>query len=334
MTSHRQDLLGQYVRRITLDLVLVPCAFYLAWLIRFDGHPSFQELEILTWYLLPIALIYIIINGAFGIYRHLWAFASFRDIILLSEATSLGTLTLIVFNLALTGYRNCRFSVGGLIVGGLLTLILSTVFKYRRQLIAIFFAAWPRPAHTNPERVLIVGVNETAQQLATQIYLGRSKANYELVGFVDDDPYRNGMSVSGVEILGTTQQLSSLVRDKHIDVIVIARRPADQEQMWRLVSICRETTAQVKVLPDLTQVVDGCYEDPLALQDVSIDDILRSHASDRERRSQPADSGGQGCSGHSALLVQLAQSYAVGKSCASSRGYCWLWTTTKPGCMN
>jgi FlaA1/EpsC-like NDP-sugar epimerase len=272
------DLIKQYIRRLALDLALIPLAFYLAWFIRFDCSPSFQELQTLTWYLLPIAIVYIIINGAFGIYRHLWAFASFRDIILLSEATGLGTLILLVFNLALTGYRNCRFSIGGLIIGGLLTLILSTAFKYRRQLITIFIATWSRSAHTDTERVLIVGVNETAQQLATQIYLKRSKANYELVGFVDDNPYRYGMSVSGVEILGTTQQLPSLVCDKHIDVIIIARRPADQEQMWRLISTCRETVAQVKVLPDLAQVVDGCYQDPLALRDVSIDDLLGRQA--------------------------------------------------------
>ena len=115
MTSHRRDLLGQYARRITLDLVIIPCAFYLAWLIRFDSHPSSRKWSTLTVRLLPIVFVYIVISAAFGIYRHLWAYADFPDIILLSAAIGLGTLVLVVVNFALAGYLNCRFSTGGLI---------------------------------------------------------------------------------------------------------------------------------------------------------------------------------------------------------------------------
>jgi FlaA1/EpsC-like NDP-sugar epimerase/lipopolysaccharide/colanic/teichoic acid biosynthesis glycosyltransferase len=268
------DLLKQYVRRIALDLVLIPFAFSLAWVIRFDCHPLSQELRTLTRYVLPIALIYIFINATFGVYRRLWAYASFRDVILLSKAVGLGTLILVVVNSALAYHYHYRLSTSGLIIGGLLTLTLSTIAKYRRQLTAMLSASWPRPTGPDPERVLIVGVNETAQQLAAQIYLGKSKTNYELVGFVDDDPNSKGMNINGVEILGTQDRVRTLVRDKQIDVIIIAHRPSDREEFRRLISACQETTAQIKVLPNIVDVIEGRYEDPLALQDVSIDDIL------------------------------------------------------------
>jgi FlaA1/EpsC-like NDP-sugar epimerase len=273
MAIYNSDLLKQYMRRIILDLLIIPFAFYLAWFIRFDGHIPEKEWEALTRHILPMVFVYIIVNLVSGIYRRLWAYASFRDVILLCETVGLGTLILVVVNLALTSHHCYRLSTGGLVIGGLLTLMLSTIAKYRRQLIAMFFASRPRRMKSNPERVLIVGVNETAQQLATQVYLGRCAMDYELVGFVDG-PNGKGMSINGVEILGAPDQIPALVRDKQVDVIIIARRPSDRAERWRLISICRETTAQVKVLPDIVEIIEGGYEDPLTLRDVSIGDIL------------------------------------------------------------
>ncbi|RLC91250.1 MAG: polysaccharide biosynthesis protein [Chloroflexi bacterium] len=273
MVIHNSDLLKQYIRRIILDLLIIPFAFYLAWLIRFDGHIPAKEWGALTRHIAPMAFVYITIKLVCGIYRRLWAYASFRDIILLSETVGLGTLILVVVNFALTSHYSYRLSTGGLIIGGLLTLTLSTMAKYRHQLIAMFFAPWLRRMKSNPERVLIVGVNEAAQQLATQIYLRKCEMDYELVGFIDSYNGK-GMNINGVEILGAPDQIPALVRDKQVDVIIIARQPSDREERWQLISTCLETAAQVKVLPDMVEVIEGRYEDPLTLRDVSIDDIL------------------------------------------------------------
>ena len=272
--AYEPGLLMQFARRIALDLVIIPCAFYLAWLIRFDSHVPMKEWSALTARLLPIVFVYIVISAAFGIYRHLWAYADFPDIISLAEAIVLGTLVLVVVNFALTSYYHYRSSTGGLIMGGLLTCVLSATVKYRYQLTTRFFAPWHRRASSDPERMLIVGLNSSAQQLATQIYLGKCKANYELVGFVDDNPDDKGKNLNGVRILGAPEQIPALVRDKQVDVIIIARQPSHREEMWQLISTCLETPAQVKALPDMDQVIQGSYQDPLALRDVSIDDIL------------------------------------------------------------
>lgn len=272
--AYEPGLLKQFARRVALDMVMIPCAFYLACLIRFDCHVPLEEWSALTARMLPIVFVYVVISAAFGIYRHLWAYADFPDIVLLSEAIGLGTLVLMVVNFALTSHSNYRLSTGGLAMGGLLTLVLSATVKYRYQLITRFFAPWPRRASSNPERMLIVGLNGTAQQLAIQIYQGECKANYELVGFVDDDPDDTGKNLNGVKILGVPEQIPALVRDKQIDVIIIARQPPSREEMWQLISTCLKTPAQVKVLPDIDRVIEGCYQDPLALRDVSINDIL------------------------------------------------------------
>jgi FlaA1/EpsC-like NDP-sugar epimerase len=275
MTTVKPELVKRYVRRIAVDLVLIPFAFYLALLIQLDGYLTTQELIVLGRFVLPITSVYILINLAFGVYRRLWTYASFRDVICLVETIGLGTLIVVVINVYVLGrFFDRGLSNGSLVVGGLLTLILSAGVKYRSQLMTILFDSRHPPADSNRERVLIVGVNGIAHQLVSQIRLGQSKSRYELVGFVDGDPDGKGMHVNGMEILGAPDQIPALVSDKQIDVIIIASPPSDREKVWQLISTCQRTPAQVKVLPDIVQVVEGCYEDPLTLRDVSIEDIL------------------------------------------------------------
>jgi FlaA1/EpsC-like NDP-sugar epimerase len=274
MIAFNRRILYQYIRRIAVDLLLTPLAFYLALLIQLDGQLTAQKLEAMSHAVLPITFVYIAINLFFGIYRRIWVYASFRDVILLSETIGLGTLMLVVINVYVLPRYYYGLPTGSLVIGGLLFLILSTMVRYRRQLMAILFASRSQSTGSRRERVLIVGVNETAQQLATQIFLGNRKLNYELVGFVDDDLDDHGMTVNGVEILGAPEHVPKLVHDSQIDVIIIARQLSDREEMWQLISTCQETAAQVKVLPDMAQVIESGYKDPLTLRDVSIDDLL------------------------------------------------------------
>lgn len=274
MDAYGPALLRQYARRILLDLLIVPSAFYLGWLIRFDGRVPAEEWHRLNATLLPICLVYVISNLAFGIYRRLWGYACFRDVILLSEAIGAATLLLIAVSFPLSALYEHPLSAGGLTIGGFLTFVLSASAKYRRQLSAIFLASWNLSGHSDSERVLIVGVNETARELATRLYLGKHNDSYEVVGFVEDDPRGRGMSINGVPILGTTREIPTIAGDGNIDVIAIARRPSDPQSMWELVASCRDTKAQVKVLPDLVDFLQGRYSDPFALRDVSLEDIL------------------------------------------------------------
>jgi FlaA1/EpsC-like NDP-sugar epimerase len=77
-----------------------------------------------------------------------------------------------------------------------------------------------------------------------------------------------------VRILGPAREIPTIARDWNIDIIAIAKRPADRQRMWELVATCRDTGAQVKVLPDPVDFLQGRYSDPLVLRDVSVEDIL------------------------------------------------------------
>ena len=63
------------------------------------------------------------------------------------------------------------------------------------------------------KRFLIVGAGNTGESLLREIHR-MSVAEYEVVGFIDDDPVKQGISIHGIPVLGTVEQLPQSARRK------------------------------------------------------------------------------------------------------------------------
>jgi sugar transferase (PEP-CTERM system associated) len=71
------------------------------------------------------------------------------------------------------------------------------------------------------ERLLLVGTGETAVRLARELY-GRKELGVEIVGFVDPDPARVGMPVINPGVIGTIEDIPSIVRARSVDRVVVS----------------------------------------------------------------------------------------------------------------
>ncbi len=260
-------LVKRYLRRMFVDALLVACSLYLGLLIRFEGHIPPYYLEGLSKYVLPIALVYLFTNGLFGIYDKLWGYASPQEFVPLLESTALGTLIVAVAGALWPEIR--PLPIGALVVGGMLSFVLFAAARCERRLLAGIIS---RPARAGQERVLIVGIDDLAQRLAHQLQNGGAEGKYEVVGFVDDDPSHLGMSVDGLKVLGTPERIPSLVAEKKVDIVIISGSFAGDE-LRRLISICQDTDAQIKILPSFRQLVEGRDTLPRP-RDLTIEDLL------------------------------------------------------------
>jgi sugar transferase (PEP-CTERM system associated) len=109
------------------------------------------------------------------------------------------------------------------------TLIIGRgVFVIASLLIIAFIAGWRiafnwlslrlEPA----ERLLIVGTNAAAVALARELFERRQELAVELVGFVDPDPTKVGMSLLNPGIIGTISQIPQIVRERRADRVVVS----------------------------------------------------------------------------------------------------------------
>jgi sugar transferase (PEP-CTERM system associated) len=77
--------------------------------------------------------------------------------------------------------------------------------------------------HVRPrERLLLVGTNPASIALAREIFSRRHELGVEIVGFIDPDPARVGSPVLNPGIIGTVDDIPSIVRARQVDRIVVS----------------------------------------------------------------------------------------------------------------
>jgi sugar transferase (PEP-CTERM system associated) len=72
------------------------------------------------------------------------------------------------------------------------------------------------------ERLLIVGTNSAAVQLAKELFDRRQELGVELVGFVDTDSARVGMPLINPGVIGTVSDIPQIVRQRQVDRVVVS----------------------------------------------------------------------------------------------------------------
>ena len=72
------------------------------------------------------------------------------------------------------------------------------------------------------ERLLLVGTNAAAVDLAREMFTRRSEFGVEIVGFIDPDPARIGAPVLNPGVIGTIEDIPSIVRARRVDRVVVS----------------------------------------------------------------------------------------------------------------
>jgi sugar transferase (PEP-CTERM system associated) len=109
------------------------------------------------------------------------------------------------------------------------TLVISRgVVMIASALIVLLIAGWRmafdwlslrlEPA----ERLLIVGTNPAAVDLARELFHRRQELGVELIGFVDSDPSRVGTALINPGVLGVIDDIPRIVRDRRVDRVVVS----------------------------------------------------------------------------------------------------------------
>jgi len=72
------------------------------------------------------------------------------------------------------------------------------------------------------ERLLLVGTNPAAINLATELFERRQDLGVEIIGFVDADPSKVGMPILNPGVIGTIEDIPSIVRARGVDRVVVS----------------------------------------------------------------------------------------------------------------
>ena len=122
------------------------------------------------------------------------------------------------------------------------------------------------------KRFLIVGSGNAGEALLREIHR-MPVTQYDVVGFVDDNPMKQGINIHGIPVLGTVDQLPKICAVNDIEEIAIAMPSATHRQLRRVIQQCEGIKIRFRTVPSITDIASGKFR-VSQIRDVDINDLL------------------------------------------------------------
>jgi FlaA1/EpsC-like NDP-sugar epimerase len=260
------------VWQIAVDGALVAVAWLLAWQVRFDSgaRPRFYDRYLDAEIVLLVVGVALPVFVLFGFYNRWWRYISTRD--MWAAVRGVVVATVAVF-LVFTLFSVHRVGVPrGIWV---VFLLLTLAFVAGSRLLARTLLERPRPGSivARGREAIVVGAGD-AGQLVVKELLRSPALGTTPIGFVDDDPRKRHLRIHGVRVLGTTDELGHLLRDRRPDEVLIAIPSASGAFRQKVVDAARAVDVPVKTLPSMSELVSGEYDLARRVRPVEVEDVL------------------------------------------------------------
>lgn len=262
------------------DAILLPLAAVTAFALRLDATGLRTYVAGLVAYALISPLIKIPIFGALGLYSRFWQYASVEELVLLAWAAMLGGLAEgALFLGAKALFPDATFipgiprSIPFIDILVTFAFIAGVRFALRvgaqQARVAVKGAGGSAPV----QRVLIAGAGSAGAGVLRELR-ANPQTGLAPVGFVDDDPAKQGVSIQGTRVLGTREDIPDLVHQYGIAQVIIAMPSASGKAIRGIVDICEGADVRVRIIPGIYELLGETIR-LHQVRDVQIDDLLR-----------------------------------------------------------
>jgi len=252
----------------SLDLTAFAFSTFLAFELRFDGAFPAQylrpmEIALGIWATAKLAAF---IAG--GVNRGSWRYTSILDATRVFLAASAGSLLggLIIFLLLRPGGIPRSIYI--------LDWLISCVLALGGRLaVRVILTARSRSGVEGERtRTLIYGAGDAGLALLQELQQNQSLM-CDVIGFVDDDSSKVGLTLHGEKVLGTGDALRALVLNHAVKRLLIALPAATGPQMVRILRLATDAKVEYKMVPGLGELIQGT-ELGKQIREVSVEDLL------------------------------------------------------------
>ena len=256
------------------DLLMIVVSVLGSFALRLPLGPLFiYYLPQATWMFSLALIIKPIIYFSFGLYRRVWAYASTRELKLITAAVTTASVAVSLTVILLASLRvYTGFPRSVLAIDWLLSLLAVGGLRFALRLLAESRSTGV-DTQRRGRRVLIVGAGD-AGALVVREMQKNPQLNLSPVCFVDDDSSKQKQHIHDVPVEGTLDDIGRLVDARRIQEVIIAIPSAPGRVIRQVTESCRQKGVHFRTMPGIYELIGGKINVG-RLREVEITDLLR-----------------------------------------------------------
>ncbi len=259
---------ARVVMLVGIHALLFSLAYMAAFVLRFDFAIPTNQAEVMWQGLLPMLAVKLVVFGALRMFQGWWKYVSLYDVVALTRALVAASGAWVAVSFLFLAPNAIPRSIFILDFGLCLFLIGSARGGIRMMRETVVNRSGDKPRVP----VLIAGAGDTGEALMREITRNRMIA-YRPVGFLDDDPYKQGLRVHGVRVIGPIDALPAMVEKHGVEEVIIAMPSAGRDVIRRVIDLARRSEITARIVPAFETVVEGRVS-VNQLREVAITDLL------------------------------------------------------------
>jgi FlaA1/EpsC-like NDP-sugar epimerase len=242
------------------DAIAIPAALWAALALKFDRlDPALDRTLSYFFVALVSALVFFSI---FGLYRTVIRFVGPKAMLTVLGGVSLSVLALATFDRFLAQHQIPLSAFG-------IYWALALLYVGGGRFVARYLFQHTGVNGKLVARVAIYGAGNAGAHACSVLL---AAAEFEPVAFIDDKKSLQGSSINGIRVYGS-DSLSTLVRERRIDRILLAMPSASRRRRREILAQLEPLGVHVQSLPNLSDLISGKAQFS-ELCDVDVSDLL------------------------------------------------------------
>ncbi|MBI3090862.1 MAG: hypothetical protein HYY96_09365 [Candidatus Tectomicrobia bacterium] len=220
------------------DVLFIALAFWLALSLRYGWAERHLLLDLLRTGLPVILFVQLCVFYLGGLYRSVWRYSSVHELLKLTRVVALATF--FAAALLFTLYDLPTLPISVFLSDFLFLVLLCGGFRLSFRIAA---GAQPSRAAREPAQaeqrhgMLIYGAGWRGAQLLHELHHHR-RAEWEIRGFIDDDPKKQGFSLHGYPVVCTSKTLAAFLDQRPVSQIVLSTPRVNGGQLEEVEKLC------------------------------------------------------------------------------------------------
>ena len=231
-----------------------------------------EDFDTIT-FILKLILYTVIYLGTFkanGMYKNLWRYAGYKDLLQCLKASAVASALFLFVALMIKMRVNYSEFMLVPFISCFGTMTVRLVYREMRTIVE------RKINNEMPQaNVMLIGAGQATALLLEELE-SNNPNNYLVRCIIDDDETKIGRAMYKVNIVGDTARILEMSKKFEIDLIIVVIPSIDKENKKRILDICSKTQCKLKILPEFCSLIpyDSINSFSESIRDVQLEDLL------------------------------------------------------------